>query len=218
VIVYVIEGKKFYLFSKPFDYPFKVSDLIFLSSASKQYCFLDAPRDIESDLDNNFQENLKTEDCSETDIKICFRGAGVSAISGLGGVSGSGGGSDCDMRVNYNKEYGKKSEGYVEKQGAKLHFVGDALMYGAIFADKNIYECQVKRLMQRLEQLCSLYKDKAFIVAQKDCNTDLESELILLNNLAKALKESGSSAGLSSITPIVEDIQEKHEDALCKLW
>ena len=32
------EGKKFYLFSKPFEFPFKVTDLIIITSASDEYC------------------------------------------------------------------------------------------------------------------------------------------------------------------------------------
>src|SRR3989338_4452091 len=33
------EGKTFYLFSKPFNFPFKVTDVVYLSSLQKKYCF-----------------------------------------------------------------------------------------------------------------------------------------------------------------------------------
>lgn len=38
-----VEGKKFYLFSKQFNFPFKVSDLIIITEANKKYCFVEAP-------------------------------------------------------------------------------------------------------------------------------------------------------------------------------
>ena len=39
-----VEGKKFYIFSKPFDFPFKVSDLMMITSSEKDYCFIDVFR------------------------------------------------------------------------------------------------------------------------------------------------------------------------------
>ena len=44
-----VEGKKFYVFSKPFEFPFKVTDLIYMTSSLKKYCFVNAPEDIEEE-------------------------------------------------------------------------------------------------------------------------------------------------------------------------
>jgi len=46
-------------------------------------------------------------------------------------------------------------------------------MYAAIFSDKGNYECQVKRLMQRVAKLALLYEDKANFVSKRGCNSNL---------------------------------------------
>ena len=115
-----VEGKRFYLFSKPFEFPFKVSDLIYLTSADEEYCFVDADESIQEELQQLNQRNLLAQ-CTARSIKVCF-----SEKSG------------CDILVNVNQKF-------VEKNGSKVYFEGDALMYAGIFADKENYECQLKR-------------------------------------------------------------------------
>jgi hypothetical protein len=46
----VTEGKKFYLFSKQFKFPFKVADLIYLTSSKDIYCFDNAPSEVQEEL------------------------------------------------------------------------------------------------------------------------------------------------------------------------
>ena len=43
-----LEGKKFYLFSKSFEFPFKVSEIIFISN--EDYCFIEPPGNIEDEI------------------------------------------------------------------------------------------------------------------------------------------------------------------------
>ena len=45
-----VEGKKFFLLSVPFRYPFKVSNMIILTPESKNYCFINAPENIEREI------------------------------------------------------------------------------------------------------------------------------------------------------------------------
>ena len=82
-----VEGKKFYVFSKPFDFPFKVTDLIYMISSLEEYCFINPPEDIETEISDLKQKNLLFEDCSDDSIKVCFDS------------------SDCDVSVNYNAKY-----------------------------------------------------------------------------------------------------------------
>ena len=185
-----IEGKKFYIFSKPFEMPFKIGDIIIMSSADKNYCFVDAPDEIKDDLLDIKQKNFLAENCPESSVKICFSG-----------------GSDCDVGVDYNF-------GVVEKQGERVYFEGYALMYAAIFSTKEVYECQVERLMQRTEQLALLYVDKAKFISEK-CSSNLNPELLVLTNLAGSLKDSSE---LNLIANLAEDINEKNEISLCRLW
>ncbi len=184
-----IEGKKFYVFSKPFEFPFKVANLIYIIPSTKKYCFIDPPREIEDEIEELNQENfLLKEDCSEDDIKICFN---------LG---------TCDINVWENA-------GYVEKNGTKVYFEGDALMYAGIFSDSDVYECQLKRLMQRVENLALLYRNKAMFISRTGCNSNLN--LVSLISAAKNLK---SSSGLASFSSLVENIKEENDYANCKLW
>ena len=183
------EGKKFYLFSKPFEFPFKVSDVIYLISSEKEYCFIDAPENIKNEISNLNQKNLVL-NCTEKSIKVCFEEK-----------------SGCDILVNENGKY-------VDKNGEKVYFEGDALMYAGIFSDKEVYECQVKRLMQRVENLAILYKDKENLISGI-CDTGLNEDL---SNLERTAGELQKSDELYVINNLVENIKEKNDGGNCRLW
>ena len=185
-----VEGKKFYIFSKPFEFPFKVADVVYITSSLKNYCFANAPEDIEEELEDLKQENIFVRDCPEKSLKICFFG------------------KSCDVNVNYDS-------GIVNKKGENVYFESDALMYAAIFGDKEIYECQLKRLMQRIEQLTLLYKDKADFVSRKGCDSNLNQDLIQLGNLARNFDDSTE---LQTIAVIVDEIKDKNDFAECRIW
>lgn len=190
----VVEGKKFYVFSKPFEFPFKVADLIYMTSSEKTYCFLDAPERIEEEISNLNQENMLIEECLSNSIKVCFNGG-----SGFQG-------NECDINVNQNIRS-------VEKKGEIVYFEEDALMYAAIFANKEIYECQLERLMQRTKQLASIYEDKASFISEEGCPLEVN-----LFSLRTATNSFSDSAYLITIKGIVEDLEEKNEFATCRLW
>lgn len=183
------EGKNFYIFSKPFEFPFKVADLVYLTSASKIYCFNDAPEAVERELDFLNQENIKTENCTEGDVEICF-------------------GSEIDCEVNVDYELGK-----VNKNEEGVFFESNALMYAAIFSDKEIYECQLKRLMKRVEQLSLLYGEKAELISPKGCDSNLN-----LGGLKSAAGSLTSSSSIGSVGDIAERIKQDNDYANCKLW
>ena len=189
-----VEGKKFYLFSKPFKLPFKVADVIYITSADKKYCFTgDIPRDTEEEIENLNQGNLFLEgegECPKDSIEVCFNG-------------------NCDIEVSIESDY----SGYVEKRNNRSYFEGDALMYAAIFSDLNIYEGQLKRLMQRGSQLSQLYVEKAGF---EGCFSNVDSKLFLLADLENKFKSSGQS--LSRIVSLAKDIGKINDAAYCKLW
>ncbi len=187
-----VEGKTFYLFSKPFRLPFKVADVIYMTSSLDEYCFLEPNEDITKEILDLNQANIKLGQCQEDAITVCFES-----------------GADCDIRVNY---YGK----YVEKQGQQMYFETDALMYAAIFSDKEVYECHVKRLLQRVENLAELYRSKeSFLASHGSCSIDVSSELIQLGNLANSIQ---SSERLFQLNNIVENIEISNDRATCELW
>ncbi|MBU2104483.1 MAG: hypothetical protein KKF67_01765, partial [Nanoarchaeota archaeon] len=165
-------------------------DLIYITSSEDKYCFIDAPEEILEELEDLKQENIFLANCS-TGVKICFSG-----------------GSKCEVNVNYNSKY-------VEKNSERIYFEGDSLMYAAIFSDKEIYECQLKRLMQRTEQLTLLYRDKANFVSRVGCDSNLNSDLMQLNTLAKNLK---GSEEIYSLKNVAEEIEYKNDLAKCRIW
>ena len=188
------EGEKFYLFSKPLEMPFKIADLVYLASSKEKYCFVDAPIPIKEELDSLGQENIFTNDssidCPENSITVCFFG------------------NSCDINIDYS------SNKVVRKRGDSLYFEGDALMYAAIFSDKALYECQLKRLTKRAEQLSALYRDKAALISREDCNSNLN--LAALSSTLNSLENSrGPFVNLKNI---VDEIKQNNELADCKLW
>lgn len=192
-----VQGKKFYIFSKPFYFPFKVADLIFMTSSMNRYCFVDAPSDIKEEISNLNQANLITEikNCSAGDTRVCFSG------------------TKCDINVDYNN-------GYVTKNNTRTYFGGiegdyKTLMYAAIFSDKDVYECQLKRLMLRVKELATLYKDKELFTRRVGCDDNLGGDLNALTALSEALNKSEE---LGSITLSAENVNEKNSARMCALW
>ena len=189
-----LEGKKMVLFSKPFEFPFKVADLIYMVPANKYYCFANAPEEIADEIESLNQKNIRSENCSlmENPVKVCF-----SSLS------------DCDVLVDYDA-------GGVRKGGEVMRFAGDALMYAAIFSQSQEYECQLKRLMKRISSLCDLYKNKAIFVETAGCNSGLDGDLTSFKNMASNLD---SSSDLLSLSLFSEDIHQKNANNWnCKLW
>ena len=187
------EGKKFYIFSKPFEFPFKISDLIYLTSENEKYCFDNAPENIEEEISTLNQANLAANCLNAEDkiIKVCFKS-----------------GTNCDINVNYKAKY-------VQKKQEKIYFEEDSLMYAAIFSDKEIYECQVKRLMKRTKSLAEIYKEKELIVSQKNCESDLAGDLdLLISNLDNA----EDYKIISAVSNLVEEIKNKNKNSRCELW
>ncbi len=183
------QGNQFYIFSKPFNFPFKVGDLIIISS--KKYCFKDAPdfiKDEISSINIQYKDFLQTENCSEDSIKVCSSGI-------------------CDIKINENLNT-------INKNNQEIYYLNN-LVYAGIFSDSEIYECQVKRLYKRIEKLARLYKDKSQLSSIRGCESALDNELISLINTVKDLEDS---SGLFELEIIVEDIQNKNQELICELF
>src|SRR3989338_4082155 len=91
---------------------------------------------------------------------------------------------------------------YVQKNQDKIYFEEDALMYAAIFSDKEIYECQVERLMKRTKHLLNLYLKKEILV-QKNCKSDLGSDLDLFISILENAKDYKV---INEVSELVEEI------------
>ena len=148
-----IEGKRLEVIAKPFEMPFKVADVIIILG-EKDYCFVSPPRYVEEEIMSLSIDKINMTsgkgECKSGSVKVCFSG------------------SDCDIDVALNP-VNDKSGSVKRKFVDGVHFEGEALLYGAIFADPGIYECQVKRLMQRTSELAGLYLEKSEYLTQKNC-------------------------------------------------
>ncbi len=184
------EGKKFFVFSKPFEFPFKVSDLIYLSSSDKKYCFIDAPDKIENEIEDLNQENLVTENCPAESMNVCFSNSE----------------ENCDIKVDYLRRS-------VEKNENVTYFETDSLMYAAIFSEPEIYECQIKRLMKRADELSLIYAEKEKNLAGTGCSSDIN-----LLALSSAINNVRSSENLYLAYEIAKNTERDNERAMCKLW
>lgn len=185
-----VQGKDFFLFSKPFEFPFKISDVIYMTSSDKKYCFSDAPNNIKEELSKLNEENLFVENCPSDSIKICFNNADNS----------------CDVVINENLKS-------VEKRGQVVYYETDALMYAAVFSDKETYECNVKRLIQREKQLALIYDDKTTILSKQSCPADVN-----LIGFSSLLGSYQSSASLSFLANEAESLKNQNKVAECRLW
>jgi hypothetical protein len=189
-----ITGKKFYIFSKSFNFPFKIADLIYITSAEDRYCFYNAPSEIIKELSELNQSNIVLENCTEKDIQVCF------------------GTGKCDVNVDFNSNF-------VKKNNTKMYFAyaedSRALMYAAIFSDKVTYECQVKRLMMRLKELSSLYLSKNLLIEEKGCHNSFAGDLGTLSEVARNFN---SSIELVGIKINADDVNDKNNAGDCLLW
>jgi|SRR3989344_8360872 len=196
-----ISGNKFYIFPKPFFMPFKVSDLTIIYS--KNYCFYKAPDEIKREIqDLNlgniiFADNLKN--CPGT--RVCFE----SSVN-------------CEIKVTglCNECKDKYDHGKIEKDNREIYYFGN-LIYAGIFSSNAVYECNLKRIMNRFKELSLIYIDKEKIIARKGCNANIEASLYGIMNIADALDSSASLELLYRGIENIELINKRIEEG-CKLF
>ena len=190
-------GKEYYVFSKPFEFPYKIADLIFLTP--ERYCFLNAPDEIVEEIEGMNILNIETENCTSEDaIRVCF-----------------GSGSNCDVKVRGSCFSGCKSVydwGTVEKHGSNMNYVGN-LIYAAIFSDKGIYDCNVQRLMYRTGMIARGLIDKADLMDARNCNTNLKVDMVYWNSVTI----NATANDLSGLYTLAKNLEKKNKE-LCGLW
>lgn len=186
-----IEGKEFFVFAKEFNFPFKVSNLIYVLNSEERYCFLVAPNEVRRELSNFNAPNFEFSDCSPFSKKVCF-----------------GRETDCEILVDYTGRT-------VQKNGQTMHFATDALMYGAIFSDKLNYECQVSRLMKRTKEISDIYYEKSVFLLQVGCDSSVDSLLLGFNMDLSGFQNSQDLNLLESQAGMINSI---NRNSGCRLW
>ncbi|MBU2576794.1 MAG: hypothetical protein KKF50_03660 [Nanoarchaeota archaeon] len=190
-------GKEYYVFSKPFEFPYKVADLTMM--IPEEYCLVNAPEEIAEEINFNVK-NIQVENCSEKGmINVCF-GSGNNCDITVYGACTSGCDSVYDM-------------GTVEKFGSTMKYVGN-LMWAAIFSEKEIYECNVNRLMYRTGKIAEGFADKADLMDARGCNTNLKPDLVMW-----AGQTTGAGVeNLMSLNSIAETLGNKNDREDCGIW
>ncbi|MBM3233506.1 hypothetical protein FJZ19_00255 [Candidatus Pacearchaeota archaeon] len=193
------QGKRISFFSKPFEMPFKVSEIIFLTT--KKYCFVNSPDFIKEEI-RALNLDIKLENCSTPDTKVCFN-SGNCEINVHPSCTGFGCGNEYET-------------GYVTKNSKTLKFTG-SLIYGAIFSDAEIYECNLKRLMLRIQQICYVYSDELRFMSTRGCGNVMSTSLI---NLANAAGSTTNSVGFENLRQAAKTVKQANDAAKegCKIW
>lgn len=199
----VKSDRYFYIFTKPFNFPFKIADLTYLTSKENIYCLEgDFPKERRKDLIIN-QSNIIV-DCkdkvlnSEQTTEVCFKN------------SENFGNPDCNIEVDYLSKV-------IGKQGQEIEFYNNALMYAGIFSTPENYECQLKRLMKKTEKLAEVYIEKSNIITSStDCGNKMKPELLALKDFAKNYNDSSD---LKKMRPIINKLENENDKSWeCRLW
>lgn len=194
-------AKEYFIFSKQFNFPYKVADLIFMTS--NNYCFINAPSRIVDDVSGLGVPNIAVENCKDSEmINVCF---------------GSGGSSNCNIRIDGNCNDGSCKDqfevGVVEKDGFELSYVGD-LVYGAILSDKGLYDCNVKRLMYRTGKIAEGFSEKVDLMDARSCGSNLKNDLLIW-------KTSMDGAGVGDLRDLwfsKDELDRKNKVEICRVW
>ncbi|MEK6926835.1 MAG: hypothetical protein AABX11_00230 [Nanoarchaeota archaeon] len=185
------EGKRFYSLILPFNFPYKVGQLVMIWS--KEYCFVSPPSEVEEVFGENLTESVKIVEsksaCNPSSVKVCFDSV-----------------EQCDISVDMNN-------GRVKKDGKSVFFMGD-LIYPAIFSDNEVYECNLKRLNEKKSNLAKLYSEKSLVISsQSGCSSALQAPLMQYASMAYL-----NSRDLSSVYSSAKELERMNKPLSCKLW
>jgi len=190
----VVEGDDVYIFSKPFFMPFKVTDLVMVTSQDQDYCFYESPEYIQESLEGLNMKNIifmnLTNECEGIDV--CF---GSSRVG-------------CEVKVI-------EDQGYVLKKdsGKRVYYVGD-MIYAAIFSAPTMYECNVKRIKTKFDELAKIYLQKIAIIERKGCNSNIAGKL---GTMIGGIEDSRGLLGLYTIADDVDSVNRQAKSG-CQVY
>ena len=200
----VMQGKEFYIFSKPFFTGFKVDDLITISTG--KYCFIAPPTIIEEEINLLGVQNINITStvtlCPKESVKVCFENSFAECNMTVYGECSS---FDCETEYDH---------GYIMKKGKRMYYFGN-LLYAGIFSSPEIYECNVKRLGKKVSQLASVYIGKIDIVKLKDCETIISPFLEQIRVVGGSVN---SSRGIIDIYDASKSMDEENCNSNCRIY
>lgn len=201
-----VEGTEFFVFSSSFNFPYKVSDVVVLTSMN--YCFVDAPDEIVDDVElmglgNVFIEeslDLDESECLSDFVRVCF-----------------GSGSNCDVTVygtcTSNCLNGVYDEGRIVKRGGDVYYV-EGLIYAGIFSSVENYNCNIERLLYRSASIARVLYDKADFMSVRGCNSNLQTDL----SYWRSLTLNATTEDLSELRILSVLLNKRNRAEDCGLW
>ena len=178
-----MKGKEFDALSKPFEMPWRITNIIILWPSNQEYCFVNAPSKVKNELGNESNIGLNISSiifsnsinkCPKNSIKVCF-----------------GGNCNGDIKVDTGEKTVENCLGNSCKTVYYSDFGGYSLMYAAIFSDPILYECNIKRIASRIKLEVYVYQKKALALRQRGCNSVYD--LNPLKNAAENLFKNPSN-------------------------
>ena len=89
------------------------------------------------------------------------------------------------------------------------------MIYAAILSDKAIYECNVKRLLERGSNLAGIYSGKIDLMELNTCSSRIEKQDL---GLFGSLLTNDDLGELNGLADYAEDLEEKNDRSVCELW
>jgi hypothetical protein len=188
------KGKEnYFAFSMPLKDPFYIATPVII--VTNNYCFVSLPS-------YEMEEELKaiSEKINLTKYRFNFTDCPPGYLKVCGDTSTSG----CDISISSLPACGGKC-GYV---GGKFWW-GD-LVYPAIFADSDVYNCNLERILERMKTLADIYLNKTAML--EGCNTgDISEKLKELKNAIGNFKGSKDGNNLVSLYNKIAALEAANE-------
>lgn len=92
------------------------------------------------------------------------------------------------------------------------------MLYGAIFSDREIYECHTARLMKRASAIALLLKEKSEYLSVKGCgSSNIIGNLESFSEAALETEERGSfNLGFAAIE--AKELENANRNLVCRLF
>jgi hypothetical protein len=210
-------GEEYYVFSKGFNFPYEVADLIFLTP--EDYCFINAPEEVVDEVLGLSIPNIEFDHPTGVPLGVGLSGstsdgANCSVADAVNVCFGNG--DDCDVMVYGSCQSGCDSvfdAGIVSKGDSDMKYVG-SLMYGAIFSDRAVYECNVERLMYRAGKIAEEFAVKTSLMDARGCDSNMRADLTVWSGILF----NATSNDLMGLRTMAETIDKKNDREVCGVW
>ena len=91
-------------------------------------------------------------------------------------------------------------------------------MYGAIFSDPEVYNCQIKRLMKRASNLAEIYKSKAQYLDARGCGAiGLSADFNAYQSQINAFVNL-NEPNINIVESFSENLGDENELLTCKIF